>query len=120
MAVLGSIFFEFNLPNATTWFYFSLLLGVALYFKFSRLMSMRNWDVLTLFLLVPGLLLLQEAHSTQAPSLADQPLTIARTITATGQAVAAPAVGLGTSAALTTAASPLTITRPGTLWLGYV
>jgi hypothetical protein len=33
---------------------------VALFFKFSRLLSMRNWDVLTLFLLVPGLLLLAD------------------------------------------------------------
>jgi hypothetical protein len=63
MSTFASIFFEFNLPNATTWFYFSLLLAVALFFKFTRLLSVRNWDVLTLFLLVPGLLLLQEANS---------------------------------------------------------
>src|SRR5438477_9519975 len=59
----ATIFFEFNLPNATTWFYFSLLLAVALFYKFSRLLSVRNWDVVMLFLLVPGLLLLQEAHT---------------------------------------------------------
>src|SRR5437660_5125592 len=58
MPVLGSIFLDFKLPTAATWFYFSLLLAVALFFKFSRLLSMRNWDVLTLFLLMPGLLLL--------------------------------------------------------------
>ena len=58
MMVSASIFFEFNLPNATTWFYFSFLLAVALFFKFSRLLSVRNWDVVTVFLLVPGLLLL--------------------------------------------------------------
>src|SRR5215470_3027299 len=61
-----SIFFDFNLPNATTWFYFSLLLAVALFFKFTRLLSVRNWDVVTLFLLVPGLLLIQEAYSLQS------------------------------------------------------
>src|SRR5947209_8512141 len=54
----GAIFFDVNLPNPATWFYFSALLAVALFFKFSRLLSMRNWDVLTLFLLMPGLLLL--------------------------------------------------------------
>lgn len=54
------IFLDFNLPNATTWFYFSALLAVALFFKFSRFLSVRNWDVVTLFLLVPGLLLLRE------------------------------------------------------------
>jgi hypothetical protein len=66
MWMLGSIFLEFNLPNATTWFYVSLVLAVALFFKFARFLSMRNLDVLTLFLLVPGLLLRQEAHSGQA------------------------------------------------------
>jgi hypothetical protein len=66
-----SIFLDFNLPNATTWFYLSSLLAVALFFKFSRLLSLRNWDLVTLFLLVPGLLLLQEeyarAQATGAP-----------------------------------------------------
>jgi len=54
-----SVFLDFNLPNATTWFYFSWLLAVALFFKFTRLLSIRNWDVVTIFLLVPGLLIIQ-------------------------------------------------------------
>ncbi len=58
----ASIFLEFNLPDATTWFYLSSLLAVALFFKFNRLLSLRNWDLLSLFLLVPGLLLLQEEY----------------------------------------------------------
>ena len=58
MIASGSIFFDINLPNATTWFYFSALLAVALFFKFTRLLSIRNWDVLTLFLPMPGFLLL--------------------------------------------------------------
>src|SRR5260370_19927640 len=62
MVVVASIFSHFKLPKAATWFYFSLLLALALFFKFSRLLSMRNWDVLTVFLLVPGLLLLQESR----------------------------------------------------------
>src|SRR5262245_36020061 len=66
MAGPASIFWDFNLPNSTTWFYFSFLLAVALFFEFGRGPSMRNWDVVTLFLLVPGLLLLQEAR--QGPS----------------------------------------------------
>lgn len=57
-----SIFLDFNLPNAATWFYFSLLLTIALFFQFGRPLSVRNFDLLTLFLLVPGFLLLQEAH----------------------------------------------------------
>jgi hypothetical protein len=53
-------FLEFTLPTAATWFYFSALLAVALFFKFSRFLSVRNWDVVALFLLVPGLLLLRQ------------------------------------------------------------
>jgi hypothetical protein len=59
--VAGSIFFQIDLPNSTTWFYFSGLLAVALFFKFSRVFSVRNLDVLTLYLFAPGLLLLIEA-----------------------------------------------------------
>jgi hypothetical protein len=53
----SSIFFDVNLPSAATWFYFSALLAVALFFKFSRLLCVRNLDVLTVFLLMPGMLL---------------------------------------------------------------
>jgi hypothetical protein len=56
-------FREFDLPNAATWFYFSALLAVALFFKFSRFLSVRNWDVVALFLLVPGLLLVRRPES---------------------------------------------------------
>ncbi|MGH7224608.1 MAG: hypothetical protein ACRELF_15400 [Gemmataceae bacterium] len=58
MIAAASIFFDINLPNATTWFYFSALLAVALFFKFNRWLSIRNGDVLALFLPMPGFLLL--------------------------------------------------------------
>jgi hypothetical protein len=58
----SSIFLDFNLPNAATWFYFSLLLVAAIFFRFNRFWSLRNWDLCTLFLLVPGFLLLQQGH----------------------------------------------------------
>lgn len=67
-----SVFLDFSLPNATTWFYFSWLLAIALFFRFSRVLSMRNWDVLTLFLLVPGLLVIQASRTTNL-STAQQP-----------------------------------------------
>src|ERR1700730_624274 len=69
MVEFASIFFNFKLPTPTTWFYFSLLMAVALFFKFSRLLSVRNWDVLTLFLLVPGLLLILEARTSPSQQL---------------------------------------------------
>ncbi len=56
-----SVFLDFQLPNAATWFYFALFLTVALFFQFTRPLSIRNLDLLMLFLLVPGFLLLQEA-----------------------------------------------------------
>jgi hypothetical protein len=40
-----------------------LLLTIAIFFQFSRVFSLRNLDLLSLYLLVPGFLLLQEAHS---------------------------------------------------------
>ena len=63
-----SVFLDFNLPNATTWFYFAFLLAVALFFKFGRLLSIRNADVVMVFLLVPGLLVIQGARPGAVPS----------------------------------------------------
>jgi hypothetical protein len=60
-----SIFLDFNLPNAATWFYFSLLLTVALFFQYYRPLALRNFDLLALFLFVPGFLFLQEKGGTE-------------------------------------------------------
>ena len=60
MNPVDSLFTDFRLPSAPTWFCLSGVLAVALFFKFSRLLSIRNLDVLTLSLPVPGLLLLLE------------------------------------------------------------
>jgi len=43
--------------NDQTWFYHSLLLVIAVYFKFGRLWSLRNLDLLLLLAMSPGLLL---------------------------------------------------------------
>jgi hypothetical protein len=67
--IAGSIFLEFNLPNAATWFYFSLLLVGALFAQWEKPFSLRNWDLATLFILVPGFLFLQEGHSLLEPEL---------------------------------------------------
>jgi len=63
MTALASIFLNFELPHRTTWFYFSLLLASALFFKFSRWLSIRNLDVVMLFLQVPGLFLVADPES---------------------------------------------------------
>ena len=61
-----SIFLDFRLPNSATWFYFSLILSLAVFFQFARPFCVRNLDLLTLYLLAPGFLLLQEAHRRMA------------------------------------------------------
>src|SRR4051812_37185184 len=71
-----SVFLDFNLPNATTWLYFSFLLTVALFFKFSRLVSVRNVDILTLFLFAPPLLIIQASH----PEVAAAPRAAAQQV----------------------------------------
>lgn len=43
--------------SLTTWMYLSSLLTIAIYFKFSRLWSLRNLDLFALIALAPGLLL---------------------------------------------------------------
>ena len=43
--------------NKETWFYHSLLVCIAVYFKFSRFWSLRNVDLFLLLLLSPGLFL---------------------------------------------------------------
>jgi hypothetical protein len=67
-----SIFLTFALPNAVTWFYFSLILALALFFQFARPVCLRNLDLLTLFLLAPGFLILQQAHGLVAEEQAEQ------------------------------------------------
>src|ERR1700694_1558340 len=101
-----SIFLDFNLPNPTTWFYFSFLLAVALFFKFARVLSMRNWDVATIFLLVPGMLFLQEART-------DGVINAATLIGNSGQAI--PLAGTGLSSIRGVATIVLQETGPSRL-----
>ncbi|MCI0456861.1 MAG: hypothetical protein L0Z62_07780 [Gemmataceae bacterium] len=118
MTASVSIFFDFNLPNATTWFYFSFLLAVALFFKFSRLLSVRNWDVVTVFLLVPGLLLVLQARPSTTPPEKNPALAVASVVgTAGGGTLALPAAGLSSVGGLARATE---LTSPSLLWLGYL
>src|SRR4051794_5042065 len=95
----ATVFFDFSLPNATTWFYFSFLLAVALFFKFSRLLSVRNWDVVTVFLLVPGLLLIQDARPNTSAPEKNPAFTVASLVGAGGgQALSLPAGQLSVAA----------------------
>lgn len=52
-----SILVDYHKIHPTTWMYLSSLLTLGLYFKFSRVWSVRNVDLLLLILFAPGLLL---------------------------------------------------------------
>src|SRR5437660_2340784 len=91
MPTTVSIFLDFNLPNATTWFYFSFLLSVSLFFKFGRVLSMRNWDVITIFLLVPGLMVVQATRTSQAVTTPHHPAVLVAGLVGQGSVGALPA-----------------------------
>ncbi len=48
--------------NNATWFYLSLLLILAVFFRFSRVLALRNLDLALLLSISPGLLLVQESE----------------------------------------------------------
>ncbi len=54
---MGRFLYEYEL-NATTWIYLSSLMTIAIYFRFGRLWSVRNLDLLALIALAPGILLI--------------------------------------------------------------
>jgi hypothetical protein len=53
---------DLSLPNAVSWFYFSFVLAISFFFQFSRWLAQRNFDLIMLFVFVPGYLLLQESY----------------------------------------------------------
>ncbi len=113
-----SIFLDFNLPNATTWFYFSFLLAIALFFKFSRLLSMRNLDVVMMFLLVPGLLIVQSARPQPMPMEQHPAVQLAALV---GQQAmpAGPGAQASQVARFTQQCGPI-LERGSWLWFGYL
>src|SRR5262245_55571658 len=56
---------QYEPVNPTTWAYLASLLMIAVYFKFNRLLSVRNLDLIGLIALAPALLLVQygQLHS---------------------------------------------------------
>lgn len=56
---MSEILFQYVKVNPTSWAYLSSLLTLALFFKFNRVFSIRNLDLLLLILIAPGLLLVQ-------------------------------------------------------------
>ncbi len=54
---MREILFQYESVNPTTWAYLSSLLVIGLFFKFNRVWSVRNLDVLLIIALAPGLLM---------------------------------------------------------------
>ena len=64
---MSEILFQYHKVNPTTWVYLSSLLTIALYFKFSRVLSVRNLDLIGLILLAPGLLVVEYGLANEQP-----------------------------------------------------
>jgi hypothetical protein len=115
-----SIFLDFNLPNATTWFYFSFLLSVSLFFKFARVLSMRNWDVVTIFLLVPGLMVVQASRPGPVPTPHHPALRIAGLVgQGSGGVLPTSPAAVGPVAVFAQSRDPALMPARW-LWLGYL
>jgi hypothetical protein len=56
---MHEVLVQYDPVNPTTWAYLSSLLMIALYFKFNRILSVRNLDLLGLIALAPALLMVQ-------------------------------------------------------------
>lgn len=56
---MSDILFHYERVNPTSWAYLSSLLMLALFFKFTRVLSIRNLDLFLLISIAPGLLLVQ-------------------------------------------------------------
>jgi len=53
---MSEILFQYQRVNPTTWAYFSSLLTLALFFKFNRIWTLRNLDLVLVILLAPAML----------------------------------------------------------------
>jgi hypothetical protein len=59
---MREVLIHYDPVNPTTWAYLSSLLMIALYFKFNRVLSIRNLDLLGLIALAPALLMVQHGR----------------------------------------------------------
>ncbi|MFM8379750.1 MAG: hypothetical protein ACKOB1_10555 [Planctomycetia bacterium] len=66
---MSDILFQYYRVNPTTWFYLSSLLSIALFFKFNRLWSVRNLDLIGLILFAPGLLAVEYGGFKASPAV---------------------------------------------------
>src|SRR5688500_2278571 len=68
---MNEILLQYKQVNPTTWAYLASLLMIALYFKFNRAWSVRNWDLFGMILRAPALLMVQYGISNGGGPRAD-------------------------------------------------
>jgi hypothetical protein len=66
---MREVLIQYEPVNPTTWAYLSSLLMIAVYFKFNRILSIRNLDLIGLIALAPALLMVQYARVHSIPSI---------------------------------------------------
>lgn len=66
---MHQLLLHYQRVDPTTWAYLSSLLMIALFFKFNRVWSVRNIDLMLLIALAPGLLIVDNAQRGQAKLL---------------------------------------------------
>ena len=66
---MSEFLFDYQKVHPTTWVYISSLLTIGLFFKFSRVLSVRNLDLIGLILLAPGLLVVEYGIAREQPSV---------------------------------------------------
>jgi hypothetical protein len=76
---MRDILFHYEKVNPTSWAYLSSLLVIALFFKFNRVFSIRNLDLVLLISIAPGLLLVKYGLENEAQAnLHDNALAMER------------------------------------------
>src|SRR3954468_12642514 len=66
---MREILVQYQPVNPTTWAYLSSLLMIAVYFKFNRILSVRNFDLIGLIALAPALLMVQYGRAHGDPNV---------------------------------------------------
>ena len=66
--------FQFKRVAESTWAYLSSLLMLALFFKFNRFWSVRNFDLFLIILLAPGILMIQAGNKWDDSNTPPKPL----------------------------------------------
>lgn len=77
---MSDFLFQYHAVEPTTWVYLSSLLLIGLFFKFSRVFSVRNLDLFLLILLGPGLLMVYYGQSESSRIAEEAPDAATETI----------------------------------------